>query len=743
MTRSTAPKMISTMSRAALCALLGLCLWAGLTPRARAATASSYVVTRTADDTAPGSLRAAIAQVAGTGGTVTFAIPNTDPGYSSTANTDTITLTAGELMVTGSLNIVGPVAPAAAVVVTTASSQATNTYFGVFIVTVGTVAFSNLTITNGESLTGGGGIMNSASLTLNNCAVDNNFSYTPTGFGGGGLSNSAALTLNNCTLNNNLSYQNGGAIANTASLTLNNCTASANVAYFASGGGIANAGTLTATGSSLLSNSASGIGGGLLNTGTATLNGCTLGGNVAVGGGGAFNSGAGALLTLNSTLVSTNSADNGGGLDNTDGNLTLSACTITTNRAGEGSRTGSGGGILNTKAGTAQISDCLVVDNSSYVVAGMSNAGTLTIINSTFTGNDLYSPSANPPAVTAGALLSGPATLVNDIFYFDTASPNGLAVFSEIIAAPGTTGPTVTYTDVLRGYPGAGNISLDPQFARNPVPAFSNVAADPGDEHLKLTSPAVNAGTNAPGVPLTDIEGKPRPAAPATPSMGAYEVPGAAGGFSAQGGFTVTGGSNQNTGTQVVAKFSPGGTPGASFTAAVSFGDGTAPVAGTVIPDPATAGVFDVTAGHTYVIAGSFTVTVVISGPGGTPTATVTSTAAIQPAADVTSQVSILRGGLVYSRAVRGYIQLVTLYNYGPPIAGPISLVMDGLTPGAVLVNPAGTTQYALPAGSPYQNVGTADFGTGVTLYLSVQFTYAGTARFGYTPRVLAGPGVR
>ena len=722
-------KTLSTVSRAALCALLGLCLMAGLLPKAGASTLSPFIVTHTADDTLPGSLRSAITLAAASGGTVTFAIPTTDAGYSSTTNTDTITLSLGPLVVLGSLSIAGPAAPSTTVIVSGANSSR------VFSVTGGTVAFSSLTITNGSAIQG-----------------SVNF---PEPEGGGGILNTATLTLTNCVIIGNASNSGGGAGINNrganASLTMTNCTVSQNMGTFTNGGGIANSGMLTITGCLLSGNGVGGnaaSGGGLSNTGTATLNTCALSGNGAnpsgiafgAGGGGAFNSGS---LTLNSCLINGNSTIvSGGGINNSGGTLTLSACTISSNSSGRGfNNSGVGGGIYNVAA--AQMTNCLVVNNIGYSVGGMYNGGTLTLINSTFTGNLLtFAVNFGGNGVTGGGLVSGPATLVNDIFAFDTSDINGTATSSEIVASD-TAGPTITYSDVQGGYPGTGNINADPQFVRNP----DRSTGDLGDEHLKLSSPAVHTGTNGQGVPLTDIEGTPRPTPPATPSMGAYEVSGSSSGFSAQGGFVVAGTQNVITGSQVVAKFLPGGTAASGFTATVDFGDGSGLTAGTISPDPNATNVFDVTGSHTYSGYGAFSVTVVISGPGGSPTATVTSTANIQPAqvaTDVTGQVSVFRGGFYYNRFTKRYSQTVTIKNTSSAaITGPISLSLDNLTAGAAALNATGTTQYAPPAGSSYFTVQAGSLASGATTSLFLQLINTSGSQINYTPRILDGPGAR
>ena len=730
----TAVKTASMMSQAALCALLGLCLLAGLTSRAGAAAASSYVVTRTADDTAPGSLRAAIAQVAGTGGTVTFAIPSTDPGVAY--GIATITLSLGPLVIPSSLNIVGPVVtgqnmPPQAVNILGPSASNVNAT-RVFSITGGTVTLSNLLIGNGF-------------------ASPQNVNFPETG-GGSGILNTANLILTNCTLNHNQALGggpdgSGGGLANSGTASLSGCSLQGNIAGNAAGnggGGIFNSGTISLTGCAINSNitggnggSPGGAGGGLLNIGSAILTNCTLGGNFTeavaplVGGGAVSNSGT---LTLNGCFLGSNTClTEGGGIDNvSSGTLTLNACTLSNNETQSPSNYPSGGGINNL--GAAQITNCLFAGNSGLYVGGLNNGGTLTLINSTFAGNVSGGTGVfQGSGPRAGGLLSGPATLINDIFYFDVfqGSP------SEIASLVGTAGPTVTYSDVQQPagiYPGTGNINADPRFARSPG---TNASYDLGDEHLLADSPAVYAGNNGPGVPPTDIVGNPRPA---RPSMGAYEIPP----FSAQGGFTVTGTQKQNTGAQVVAKFVGGITPGPSFTATVDFGDGTGPMAGTISTDPTVSSAFQVTASHTYATFGTFTITVVISGPGGNPTATVTDTANIQYINDVTSRVTLFRGGFIYNRATQRYVQTVAIINNtGAALTGPISLVLDNLTPGATLVTATGTTQFALPAGSPYQDSTATSVAPYYSTSVVLQFTYAGSARLDYTPRVLAGPGTR
>jgi hypothetical protein len=113
-------------------------------------------------------------------------------------------------------------------------------------------------------------------------------------------------------------------------------------------------------------------------------------------------------------------------------------------------------------------------------------------------------------------------------------------------------------------------------------------------------------------------------------------------------------------------------------------------------------------------------------------------------AADVSSSVSVTRGGYVLNLATKRYAQTVTLTNASAiPIQGPISMVLDGLGSDASLFNATGSTDALFPpAGDPYisSNAGLAP---GQSVSIALQFTDPTRATIGYTTRVLAGPGTR
>lgn len=111
---------------------------------------------------------------------------------------------------------------------------------------------------------------------------------------------------------------------------------------------------------------------------------------------------------------------------------------------------------------------------------------------------------------------------------------------------------------------------------------------------------------------------------------------------------------------------------------------------------------------------------------------------------NVTSQVSLRLGGLVFDRANRRYAQVVTLANSsGGLLSGPLSLVFDGLPSGVTVAGMTNVTANQLPAGSPYLDVSLADLVPGALLTLNLHFDDPLNAAVRYVPRVLSGVGVR
>ena len=172
-----------------------------------------------------------------------------------------------------------------------------------------------------------------------------------------------------------------GMTVNISGVTIRN---GGSTSYAGVGGGINNSGTLALVNSTVSGNSAT-SGGGIENSGTLTLTNSTVSGNSAGpgAGGGIENSGT---LILNNSTVSENSASGGGGISSGRGTLTLINSTVSGNRGG----LGSAGGIGISGGGTLTLINSTVSGNSSGRGGGIINGSgtTLTLINSTVSGNN-------------------------------------------------------------------------------------------------------------------------------------------------------------------------------------------------------------------------------------------------------------------------------------------------------------------------------------------------------------------
>lgn len=405
------------------------------------AKAAVITVTST-NDSGPGTLRAALAS-ASSNDAISFAL-------SLPAN---IRLTSGELLVTNSLNIIGP--GSADLVV---NGNAASRVFHIGPSNV--VGISNLTITNGLA-TGdtfpaccGGGIYNDhAALTLSNCVLSGNSAVASIG-GGGAIYNrganygSAALVISQSILSGNATSASGGGIYNggsggTVTLAINHTTLSGNSA--AGGGGIYNDGRAN---------------------GHATLDisFCSLGSNSTVfGGGGVLNGatfGGSAFVTISYTTISGNwvsgTSSGGGGISNyaeESGSavVKLRNCTLTANSAGYG-----GGGIrsfcLNYGTASVEVASTTLSGNSAAVGGGISNDSLThgsahlaignTILNAGASGENLVSNSGtvtslgyNLSSDGGGGYLAGAADQINTDPMLGPLQDNGGSTFTHALFA--------------------------------------------------------------------------------------------------------------------------------------------------------------------------------------------------------------------------------------------------------------------------------------------------------------------
>ena len=126
-----------------------------------------------------------------------------------------------------------------------------------------TVHLSGLTITHGNAsaVAGGGGILNSGTLTVSDSIISDGAANSGAGiynFGGN-------ITLTNSTVSGNAASGSGGGIYNdnAGTMTMLNSTISGNTAHFFGGGIHINSGTMTLTNGTISGNSAVSGGGGI------------------------------------------------------------------------------------------------------------------------------------------------------------------------------------------------------------------------------------------------------------------------------------------------------------------------------------------------------------------------------------------------------------------------------------------------------------------------------------------------
>lgn len=369
---------------------------------------STYTVTNLLDH-GVGSLRQAVVEANLHAGTDTIKFASSVHG--------TITLTTGQLTLTGSVNIDGPGAAG----LTVSGDDASRA----FLVSGGntSVSISDLTIDKGNAGgNGGGGVLNFGKLTLNGDIITGNVSASTDlggiAVGGGGLDNMGTANISGCTFQNNASYAHddtmrdgGGAIYNSGTLSLSNVvlkgnaadtSPSANTNTDTGGGGVFNAGTATLSQTVVSDNSVSGptqgvsteAGGGIFNSGTITIKASTLNDNTVrytalsfAEGCGMYSNGTAKIL--NSTICYNQSSAGGGvggGLAVDGGHSTVINCTISQN-----SQDGGYGGGISLTSGTLTMGNTILANNQDGNNDGSSTAGQTNDFSDVFGNGKLMS----------------------------------------------------------------------------------------------------------------------------------------------------------------------------------------------------------------------------------------------------------------------------------------------------------------------------------------------------------------
>ncbi len=267
------------------------------------------------------------------------------------------------------------------------------------------------------------------------------------------------------------------------------------------------------------------------NSSSPTITNNILAGNSSptAGGGIACTDYSDAVITNNT--ITGNSSDDGGGIYGSECFMTIVNNTITGNSAA-----GFGGGIYGYYAG-AIVRNNVIKDNSaSYKGGGMA------VLEATHTPYPIWeicnNTIADNSAVNAGGGISIQCSfpppghnITNNTITGNTAGLGGaMALYlsaypvvtnsilwgnsaPEIYVDSGGGNPTVSFSDIDGGWPGAGNIDEDPLFAES--------AND--DFHLTWNSACRDAGDNSVVTEPCDFEGDPRIAGGVV-DMGADEL---------------------------------------------------------------------------------------------------------------------------------------------------------------------------------------------------------------------------
>ena len=292
---------------------------------------------------------------------------------------------------------------------------------------------------SGNSAEKGGGIYVNGTATVNAATVTGNSSTN-----GGGIWDQGDLTLTGSEISSNTATQDGGGVSidTKASLTVDQSELSKNTAR--DGGGLYNAGTLNVQNTSITDNQASGtdghgLGGGICTYGDMTLTGQTvISRNTATDGGGI--AGEEVEMDLSVTLSSNTASNNGGGVYSESGDVTCSGGTIKDNTAAYGGGAYLLGGTFAMENGTVSGNEAskkgggLLLDSLEDAVL---SGGSLTGNRSKADGSALYLASCEA-AVTGGSMTG------------NTAEGDG-AIYVATDASVSVQGGTVSSNTAKRG----------------------------------------------------------------------------------------------------------------------------------------------------------------------------------------------------------------------------------------------------------------------------------------------------
>ena len=324
---------------------------------------------------------------------------------------------------------------------------------------------------------------------------------------GGAISVNANNTLNvtDSIFNKNNAAQSGGAITTAGTTTITGSTFEGNTsdvvfATAADGGGAiyATGGTLNISGDTTFTSNKTNAAGGAINVaaGSATIRDTKFENNESALGG-AINAYNDTVVNIyNSEFINNTSTDNSTGGDDGGaiynlGTMLVDGSTFEGNGADDSDTNSSGGAIENGAHGTLTVNNSTFTGNTAYQAgAVMTNGGETDITGSTFTGNS---------AVAAGGAIStisgGTATVTGSTFTGNSAGTNGGAVHnsggSTITITDSTFGGTTTDED---GNNTDANTAQNGGAIANDSASTVNISATDGNQTTFTSNKATNNG---------------------------------------------------------------------------------------------------------------------------------------------------------------------------------------------------------------------------------------------------------
>lgn len=316
---------------------------------------------------------------------------------------------------------------------------------------------------------GGGAHVEDGEHTLTACQFHGNGGKADFGFGAGLslLRSDGAIT--ECTFSANKQVTGGGIFGEDSSPVLTRCEFLGNSCEAGDGGGAAFIGGAPTLQECVFEHNVTNFGTGaalaLHQTG-ALVSGCELRANRSVGliGASGVSIDGGAPAVVLCRLV----GGEGSALAVLDGTPLIAVCVVTANRAL------SGGGVR-LAGGVPIIASTTIVGNLSNVATGggvLISGGTPRLVGCTLVGN-------RAPMGGGVHHTGGTPTIAGSIIWANGSLDGGPAIESP--------GMEITYSCVQDGWPGDGNISLDPLLMADPDAGY----------RLLPGSPCIDAASNA------------------------------------------------------------------------------------------------------------------------------------------------------------------------------------------------------------------------------------------------------